>query len=411
MDWKDIEKLLCERAEEVCRHLLPAGRRDGHEWCVGSVDGEKGQSLRVNLSGKVGVWADFAGDSKGKTLIGLWCSVRNQAFAVSIREAKAFLNLPDEWKREQRVRPAGGVGKSPRTKDQHPEKDQGPNSKGGNEVPVAEVWGRCAPVSEGSPVWRELVERRGIEPGILEAYGVREASGSSGKWVMVFPYYGAVESSGGGEMSEVECAIAKGNGKPQMNTDEHRCKGKARPAPTPRLSDTPTQAGGRVPSWLKFEALERVEGKKKEWTTKGPEKCLFGMQVSEHGGFRRADHLLICEGEKDAMSWASFGCGEWRVAGSGGVLPVSVPFGAKWAASRRSGSGGGGVRFEGEQRPSPNREWLDRCWEWMQGFETIFVGMDMDEAGRKAAADIITEIGPRRCRLVELPMRPGTARQ
>jgi hypothetical protein len=31
--------------------------------------------------------------------------------------------------------------------------------------------------------------------------------------------------------------------------------------------------------------------------------------------------------------------------------------------------------------------------------------MDMDDAGQRAAADIITEIGPRRCRLVELPAR------
>jgi hypothetical protein len=32
--------------------------------------------------------------------------------------------------------------------------------------------------------------------------------------------------------------------------------------------------------------------------------------------------------------------------------------------------------------------------------------MDSDEAGQRAAADIITEIGPRRCRLVELPEKP-----
>jgi hypothetical protein len=32
---------------------------------------------------------------------------------------------------------------------------------------------------------------------------------------------------------------------------------------------------------------------------------------------------MICEGEKDAVAWASYGCAAW------GILPVSVPFGAK----------------------------------------------------------------------------------
>jgi twinkle protein len=72
------------------------------------------------------------------------------------------------------------------------------------------------------------------------------------------------------------------------------------------------------------------------------------------------------------------------------VLPVSVPFGAKW-------------KGQDKDRPSPNREWLDTCWDWLQGFETVLVAMDSDDAGRRAAADIIAEVGPRRCRLVELP--------
>jgi hypothetical protein len=94
--------------------------------------------------------------------------------------------------------------------------------------------------------------------------------------------------------------------------------------------------------------------------------------------------LLITEGEKDTLSWASYGALGW------GLLPVSVPFGAKWKGQDKA-------------RPSPNREWLDRCWPWMQQFEQVFVAMDSDDAGRRAAADLITEIGPRRCRLVELP--------
>ena len=57
----DIAAQLAGQAENLCRHLLPAGRRDGAEWRCGSVQGEAGKSLGVHLKGeKVGIWADFA---------------------------------------------------------------------------------------------------------------------------------------------------------------------------------------------------------------------------------------------------------------------------------------------------------------------------------------------------------------
>lgn len=373
MDWREVERQLQERVEEVCRHLLPNGKRNGAEWCVGNVNGAPGDSLRVNLSGKAGVWCDFAGEEKGPTVMSLWCHVRQQPFKKSIVEAKEFLGIRDSF--ERRVQrsyayPAGA-------------KDEAGPEGSGRRLTVAEVWPRCQGLTRGGPVWRYLVEERRIEEQVLEVFDVRELALRNNAWAMVFPYYGVQEKE---EQSVIEQVIAG------------RQSGVA--------SDLPPQST-RVPSWLKFERLERPEGKKQEWTTTGPEKCLWGMQTSEHVMFRRADHLLITEGEKDALSWASFNCGIWRLpgvgTGGGGVLPVSVPFGAKWRPVAMKTANG-----FAEQRPSPNREWLDRCWEWMQGFETIFVAMDMDEAGRKAAADIITEIGPRRCRLVELPENATT---
>jgi hypothetical protein len=75
---------------------------------------------------------------------------------------------------------------------------------------------------------------------------------------------------------------------------------------------------------------------------------------------------------------------------------VSVPFGAKW-------------KGQDKNRPSPNREWLDRSWDWLENFESVLVAMDGDEAGQRAAVDIINEIGPRRCRLVTLPKKEAVA--
>lgn len=57
----EIADLLAGQIEALCAELLPAGRRDGAEWCVGSTAGEAGQSLRVHLRGaRRGVWCDFS---------------------------------------------------------------------------------------------------------------------------------------------------------------------------------------------------------------------------------------------------------------------------------------------------------------------------------------------------------------
>jgi twinkle protein len=350
MDWQDVERQMCDKAEEVCRHLLPQGKREGAEWVCGSVEGQAGRSLKVNLGGKVGVWADFAGDgdNRGKTLMSLWCSVRAKPFKFCIVEAKGFLGIRDDF--ERRVKSYDGGSSSP---------SSGPAAGAAQKddsawKAVGQVWPRCQPLTEGGPVWNYLVDERRLAPEVVEWYGVREMV-SGGRWVMVFPYYAPAEEGG----EQVSVVLDDGQ-------------------------------SGRVggPTWLKFERLDRVDGKKSEWTTPGPEKCLWGAQVSTRSEFKAARHVLICEGEKDAMTWASYGCALW------GIVPVSVPFGAKWKGQVKG-------------HPSPNREWLDRCWDWLQGFETVFVAMDSDEAGRRAAADIISEVGPRRCRLVELPLREG----
>jgi twinkle protein len=328
MDWTDIEAQLKDRAEEVARHLLPNGKRDGAEWVCGSVAGEQGRSLKVNLGAKAGVWSDFAGDAGGKTMLSLWRAVTGKEFKIAIREAKQFLGIADNF--EKRVQ--AYVEEKP---DDSTWKD------------AAALWAQCQPLTEGGPVWRYLVEQRRIEPAVLRAFDVRERI-CGRQWAMVFPYFAAPD-----DMEQM------------------------------------ANLGAQTPAWMKFELVERVGGKKKEWTSRGPEKCLWGMQLVGHPMFAKARNLLIAEGEKDAMSWASYGCGAWS------TLPVSVPFGAKWRGADKT-------------RPTPNREWLDRSWDWMQRFEEVLVCMDSDEAGQKAALDIINEIGPRRCRLVRLPEKQGS---
>jgi len=87
----DIAQRLAEDAESICRLLLPNGKRQGQEWCAGSVQGEAGESLKVRLTGsKAGVWRDFAADHGGD-LLDLWAAVRVLSIGDAIREAKAHL--------------------------------------------------------------------------------------------------------------------------------------------------------------------------------------------------------------------------------------------------------------------------------------------------------------------------------
>ena len=92
-----LAAMLAARIEELCRELLPNGYRQQQEWCVGSVEGEPGQSLRVHLGGgRAGVWCDFADPSQRGDALDLVAAVRfagNKSQAVAW--AKAWLGLGD----------------------------------------------------------------------------------------------------------------------------------------------------------------------------------------------------------------------------------------------------------------------------------------------------------------------------
>ncbi len=68
-DAADLARALAGRVPALAAELLPAGRREGHEWRVGSLAGEQGRSLAVHLSGaRAGVWSDFSSGEAGDAL-------------------------------------------------------------------------------------------------------------------------------------------------------------------------------------------------------------------------------------------------------------------------------------------------------------------------------------------------------
>ena len=62
MNASAIATALADRAEDVCRHYLPGGRKQGRFWIAGDIDGTPGRSLYVRLSsprGRASAWPLF----------------------------------------------------------------------------------------------------------------------------------------------------------------------------------------------------------------------------------------------------------------------------------------------------------------------------------------------------------------
>jgi len=128
---------------------------------------------------------------------------------------------------------------------------------------------------------------------------------------------------------------------------------------------------------VKFIDIQRdAKGKKIVSVTAGAKPILFGMHTPL---VVNASHLLICEGEIDAMSWQT-----------AGIPAVSVPFGAKGESSDGS---------------SPNDEWIENCFDFLNDYKTIYLSFDQDVEGQAAAAAVVKRLGMDRCKLVKLPYK------
>ena len=96
MNASAIASALAARAEDVCRHYLPGGRRQGRYWVAGDIDGNKGRSLYVRLTppGTPGKWNDAATSEHGDLLDIVRHRSRTHSLHGAIDEARRFLSLP-----------------------------------------------------------------------------------------------------------------------------------------------------------------------------------------------------------------------------------------------------------------------------------------------------------------------------
>lgn len=94
----ELSERLAQCAQAVCRHYLPAGRREGRYWMVGDVAGAPGRSLYVRLfeteRGAIGNWVDAATGEHGDLVDLIRLNQRHGRLADTIDEAERFLSLP-----------------------------------------------------------------------------------------------------------------------------------------------------------------------------------------------------------------------------------------------------------------------------------------------------------------------------
>lgn len=91
LDFAAVNSAALGSLESLCCEWFPAGKKDGHEFRIGSINGEPGSSLSINLS--TGRWADFAGDLKGSDPISLLAAIRGSKQGEAAKELAQRLSL------------------------------------------------------------------------------------------------------------------------------------------------------------------------------------------------------------------------------------------------------------------------------------------------------------------------------
>ncbi|WP_071799484.1 DUF7146 domain-containing protein [Natronohydrobacter thiooxidans] len=100
VETEELLRALAQDAEGVCRHYLPAGRREGSYWMVGDLQNTAGRSLFVRLTGPTsgpgarGKWQDSATSEYGDLLDIIRARTGITRFPDLLAEARAHLGRP-----------------------------------------------------------------------------------------------------------------------------------------------------------------------------------------------------------------------------------------------------------------------------------------------------------------------------
>lgn len=73
LDFAAVNAAAMRVLPSLLHRWLPQGHREGYEWCVGSLAGEPGHSLKINL--RSGLWHDFATGEGGSDPVSLAAAI------------------------------------------------------------------------------------------------------------------------------------------------------------------------------------------------------------------------------------------------------------------------------------------------------------------------------------------------
>src|ERR1700739_3105559 len=88
-----LRDLVRSRAEELCGHFFPHGKKVGNEWKIGDILGAPGDSLGIQLTGqKAGLYHDRA-TGEGGDFIKLLRENRNIPFTQAVAEIERAFGM------------------------------------------------------------------------------------------------------------------------------------------------------------------------------------------------------------------------------------------------------------------------------------------------------------------------------
>jgi len=91
-----IQAAALAQAERLLADWFPHGRRVGREFKVGSLAGEPGESLSINLD--TGLWSDFAAEVSGHDLVDLCAALRHDSKRIpAALDLQTTLGISDQW--------------------------------------------------------------------------------------------------------------------------------------------------------------------------------------------------------------------------------------------------------------------------------------------------------------------------
>lgn len=164
MNHRELNQILVGRAEEIAKHIVPNGKRQGNKWIFGDDPSSGGDSASVYVSGNlVGNWGFWKRGEKGNNFVSLWCKVLcDDDYPKTMTEIKDYLGIDDS---EFRVnKPSFKIHRRPTDEEKARVKQIDPRGR----------------------VMRYLQDERMLTPEILDKAGV-SAPPSDDKYI--FPYY------------------------------------------------------------------------------------------------------------------------------------------------------------------------------------------------------------------------------